>query len=173
LKAKQNSQSSTKPHSSSSSHPEHIALPPKLQPSQSIQNLPNTFPPLLIDFSNFDSYAYLPPLELAAGRNEDSNLDITITTSSTSPSFPTPGFDYPEDTDNGYLGYAIPRSPHSSNDRTAYDESSPREEEPFVRTVDYDKDTGFGSPLGGGYGVDGEYDDYLEFISKGLIEIVG
>jgi hypothetical protein len=145
--------------------------PPKLQTQQPIQILSNVFSPFSIDVSILGDYACLPPSETPLGRNEDSNLEMTPPTPSTSPSFPAPAFEHPEDNANGNIGYAIPSFPYSSHGCTASDESSCREEEPFITAVDYDRENCFGSPLGGGYGVDGEYDDYFEFISKALIEI--
>ena len=142
--------------------------PPKLQTQQPIRNLSNVFSPFSIDVSILGDYAYLPPSEFPLSRNEDSNLEMTPPTPSTSPSFPAPAFGHPEDNGNGNIGYAIPSFPYSSHGCTT---TSCREEEPFVTAVDCDRGNGFGSPLGGGYGVDGEYDDYFEFISKALIEI--
>jgi hypothetical protein len=61
---------------------------------------------------------------------------MTTLISSTSPSSPTPAFDHPEDTNNDNIGYAIPYS------LTGCDESSPREEKPFV-AVDQSNDLAY------------------------------
>lgn len=90
---------------------------------------------------------------------------------STSASFYTPVFESPEDAEYNVAGSASP----SMNDCL-----TPHEETSEFAAEDLGQKSFCQSPLGGGYGVDGEYDDYLEYLKaparqreQGQVAVIG